>query len=195
MTAGRAAAGADAGSRLAPQALTRTPSPRSVPSRMLAISEYAGANVVNRDRMWHYTEGIVNWDPIWPDHAIRIIPGPSSLWLDAKGNRLPVPLFPGFDTLGTLQHLMKTGHDYSWFILTQKIIKKEFALSGSEQNPDLTGKSWQQVLDTYGELCDSIWLHRTRTQTPTPIPTCTPTQRHSPTWTLGGQRTRTWGRT
>jgi hypothetical protein len=26
--------------------------------------------------------------------------------------------------------------------LTQSIIKKEFALSGSEQNPDLTGKSW-----------------------------------------------------
>ena len=27
-------------------------------------------------------------------------------------------------------------------MLTQSIIKKEFALSGSEQNPDLTGKSW-----------------------------------------------------
>ncbi len=37
---------------------------------------------------------------------------------------------------------MGTGYDYSWFVLTQSIIKKEFALSGSEQNPDLTGKSW-----------------------------------------------------
>ena len=49
---------------------------------------------------------------------------------------------PGFDTLGTLKHILSTGHDYSWFVLTQKIIKKEFALSGSEQNPDITSKSW-----------------------------------------------------
>lgn len=31
-------------------------------------------------------------------------------------------------------------HDHSWFILTQRIIEKEFALSGSEQNPDITAK-------------------------------------------------------
>ena len=96
--------------------------------------------------MWHYVEGIRNWDPIWPGHGIRILPGPSSLWFDAIGRRLPVPLFPGFDTLGTLEHLRTTGHDHSWFVLTQKIIEKEFALSGSEQNPDLTGKSVRQVL-------------------------------------------------
>jgi uncharacterized protein len=53
---------------------------------------------------------------------------------------------PGFDTLGTLTYIMETGFDYSWFILTQRIIAKEFALSGSEQNPDLTGKSWSSVL-------------------------------------------------
>ena len=93
--------------------------------------------------MWHYVEGIHNWDPIWPDHAIRIIPGPSSLWLDATGKRLPAPYFPGFDTLGTLKAILATGHDYSWFILTQSIIEKEFALSGSEQNPDVTGKDLQ----------------------------------------------------
>ena len=91
--------------------------------------------------MWHYIEGIRNWDPIWTSHGIRILPGPSPLWLDATGKRLPVPLFPGFDTLGTLEHIMKTGHDYTWFVLTQKMIEKEFALSGSEQNPDLTNKS------------------------------------------------------
>jgi uncharacterized protein len=96
--------------------------------------------------MWHYTEGIENWNPIWPRHGIRILPGPSSLWLDALGRRLPPPLFPGFDTLATLEHILRTGFDYSWFVLTQKIIEKEFALSGSEQNPDLTGKSIPQVL-------------------------------------------------
>ena len=98
--------------------------------------------------MWHYTEGIRNWAPIWPEHGIRILPGPSSLWLDATGTRLPVPLFPGFDTLGTLAHIMRTGHDHTWFVLTQKIIEKEFALSGSEQNPDVTGKSVRELLKT-----------------------------------------------
>ncbi|MBZ9795350.1 FAD-binding dehydrogenase [Mesorhizobium sp. ES1-4] len=121
--------------------------PDHVDGRMLAITERAGGSVINRDRMWHYVEGIKNWAPIWTGHAIRILPGPSSLWLDARGKRLPVPLYPGFDTLGTLSHIMSTGFDYSWFILTKKIIQKEFALSGSEQNPDLTGKSWRQVLD------------------------------------------------
>src|SRR6478609_9180585 len=120
--------------------------PDHVDGRMLAITERAGGAIINRDRMWHYVEGIKNWAPIWTDHAIRILPGPSSLWLDARGRRLPVPLYPGFDTLGTLSHIMGTGFDYSWFILTKKIIQKEFALSGSEQNPDLTGKSWRQVL-------------------------------------------------
>jgi uncharacterized protein len=120
--------------------------PDHVDGRMLGVTETAGGSIINRDRMWHYTEGIQNWNPIWSRHGIRILPGPSSLWLDATGKRLPPPLFPGFDTLGTLEHIMKTGYDYSWFVLTQKIIEKEFALSGSEQNPDLTGKSWRQVL-------------------------------------------------
>lgn len=120
--------------------------PEYVDGRMLGITEKAGGRIVNRDRMWHYTEGIKNWDPVWPKHGIRILPGPSSLWLDAKGQRFPAPNFPGFDTLGTLEAIMKSGYDYSWFILTQKIIEKEFALSGSEQNPDLTGKSIKKVL-------------------------------------------------
>jgi uncharacterized protein len=114
--------------------------PAHVDGRMLEITESAGASVVNRDRMWHYTEGVTNWDPIWPHHGIRIIPGPSSLWLDANGRRLPAPCFPGFDTLSTLREILSTGHDYSWFVLNQSIIEKEFALSGSEQNPDVTGK-------------------------------------------------------
>jgi len=120
--------------------------PEHVDGRMLAITEKAGGRIVNRDRMWHYTEGIKNWNPVWPMHGIRILPGPSSLWLDAKGNRFPAPNFPGFDTLGTLEAILKSGYDYSWFILTQKMIEKEFALSGSEQNPDLTEKSIKKVL-------------------------------------------------
>jgi uncharacterized protein len=120
--------------------------PDHVDGRMLQIAEGAGANVINRDRMWHYTEGIRNWNPIWTRHGIRILPGPSSVWVDARGRRLPVPLFPGFDTLGTLEHIMKTGYDYSWFVLSQRIIEREFALSGSEQNPDLTSKSWMRVI-------------------------------------------------
>ena len=120
--------------------------PDSTDGRMLAITEGAGARIINPDRMWHYTEGIQNWNPIWTNHGIRVIPGPSSLWLDATGRRLPVPLFPGFDTLGTLEHIMKTGHDHTWFVLTQKIIEREFALSGSEQNPDVTGKDLRLIV-------------------------------------------------
>ncbi len=120
--------------------------PEHVDGRMLGIAEQAGARVINADRMWHYVEGIENWNPIWQRHGIRILPGPSSVWLDARGNRLPAPLFPGFDTLGTLAHLRRTGFDHSWLVLTQKIIAREFALSGSEQNPDLTNRSWRQVI-------------------------------------------------
>jgi predicted oxidoreductase len=124
--------------------------PAHVDGRMLTITRDAGANLINADRMWHYVEGLRNWDPIWENHGIRILPGPSSLWLDATGKRLPPPNFPGFDTLGTLKHLRTTGYDYSWFVLTQKIIEKEFALSGSEQNPDITGRSVRQVLKRVG---------------------------------------------
>lgn len=120
--------------------------PAYVDGRMLEITEHVGGRIVNRDRMWHYTEGLKNWDPIWPNHGIRILPGPSSLWFDAEGNRFKAPNFPGFDTLSTLEAIQKTGYDYSWFILTEKIIEKEFALSGSEQNPDLTNKSIMDVL-------------------------------------------------
>ncbi|MFP5071746.1 FAD-binding dehydrogenase [Pseudonocardia nantongensis] len=120
--------------------------PAHVDGRMLGITESAGGRIVNRDRMWHYTEGVENFAPIWPGHGIRIIPGPSSLWLDATGRRLEAPNFPGFDTLGTLAALRRSGHEHSWFLLTQKIIEKEFALSGSEQNPDVTDKDLRATL-------------------------------------------------
>jgi predicted oxidoreductase len=119
--------------------------PVHVDGRMLGITEAAGGRVINRDRMWHYVEGITNFAPIWPRHGIRILPGPSSLWLDGNGSRVPAALYPGADTLGQLTHLRGTGHDHSWFVLDQSIIRKEFALSGSEQNPDLTGRDWRLV--------------------------------------------------
>jgi predicted oxidoreductase len=125
--------------------------PAHVDGRMQLITEAAGGRIVNRDRMWHYVEGIRNWNPIWPHHGIRILPGPSSIWLDATGRRLPAPNFPGFDTLASLEHIVKTGHGYSWFVLSRAIIKKEFALSGSEQNPDLTGKSITGILSRLGK--------------------------------------------
>ena len=120
--------------------------PAHVDGHMIDITERAGAQLINTDRMWHYVEGVQNWDPIWPHHGIRILPGPSSIWLDARGERLSAPCMPGFDTLSTLREICKRGDDHSWFILTQKIIEKEFALSGSEQNPDLTSKKWREVL-------------------------------------------------
>ncbi|KGN34119.1 FAD-binding dehydrogenase [Knoellia sinensis KCTC 19936] len=119
--------------------------PEYVDGRMLAITEKAGGTVINRDRMWHYVEGINNWNPVWPNHAIRILPGPSSLWFDGKGDRLPPPNFPGFDTLGTLSHLRQTGHDHSWFVTNHALVGKEFALSGSEQNLDLTERNYRDV--------------------------------------------------
>ncbi|NSL21815.1 FAD-binding dehydrogenase [Agrobacterium tumefaciens] len=125
--------------------------PAHVDGRMIAITESAGGTVINRDRMWHYTEGVKNHDPIWPDHGIRILPGPSSFWCDADGNRLGAPAMPGFDTLGTLKMLGERGSGHSWFILTKAIIKKEFALSGSEQNPDLTGKDVRLLLKRLGK--------------------------------------------
>ncbi|WP_296072905.1 FAD-binding dehydrogenase [uncultured Agrobacterium sp.] len=125
--------------------------PAHVDGRMIGITELAGGAVINRDRMWHYTEGVKNHDPIWPNHGIRILPGPSSFWCDADGNRLDAPAMPGFDTLGTLKMLGHRGSSHSWFILTKAIIKKEFALSGSEQNPDLTGKDVRLLLKRLGK--------------------------------------------
>ncbi|EEB83186.1 FAD-binding dehydrogenase [Roseobacter sp. GAI101] len=119
--------------------------PDYVDGKMHAIAADAGAGLINEDRMWHYCEGVENWNPIWPNHGIRILPGPSSIWLDAKGDRMEAPCMPGFDTLATLKRILHAG-DHSWFILTQKIIEKEFALSGSEQNPDLTNGGWRDVL-------------------------------------------------
>jgi len=124
--------------------------PAYVDGSGIAVAERAGARTVNRDRMWHYTEGLRNFAPVWPGHGIRILPGPSSMWFDALGRRLPAPLLPGYDTLATLRHLRTTPdlveHDHSWFVLNQAIIEKEFALSGSEQNPDITSGRWSEVL-------------------------------------------------
>jgi predicted oxidoreductase len=135
-----------------PPARMLTGVPAHVDGRLLDVAESEGVRLVNRDRMWHYTEGIANWGPVWPGHGIRILPGPSSVWFDALGRRLPAPGLPGHDTIGTLR-LLRTDpdlapYDHSWFVLTQKIIEKELALSGSEQNPDLTGRDYRLLLRT-----------------------------------------------
>ena len=119
--------------------------PDYVDGQMHGIAAKAGAGLINEDRMWHYCEGVQNWNPIWPNHGIRILPGPSSMWFDARGDRMEPPNLPGFDTLTSLRRILSAGQ-HSWFILTQKIIEKEFALSGSEQNPDLTEGSWKDVI-------------------------------------------------
>jgi len=125
--------------------------PEHVDGLMLDIAKAAGASLINSDRMWHYPEGIENYAPIWARHGIRILSGPSPLWLDARGRRLPVPLFPGFDSLGALAAITHDGHDHSWFVLNERIIGREFALSGSEQNPDLTERSLKLVLGRIGK--------------------------------------------
>ncbi|HEU5484523.1 MAG TPA: FAD-binding dehydrogenase, partial [Microlunatus sp.] len=114
--------------------------PDYVDGSMLEVATTAGARLINPDRMWHYPEGIVNHSPLWTSHGIRILPGPSALWLDARGLRLPAPLFPGFDSLGALRHVTGSGFDHSWFVLDLETAAKELALSGSEQNGDLTGR-------------------------------------------------------
>ena len=120
--------------------------PASVDGDFLPAVGRAGGHLINGDRMWHYPEGIHNHAPVWPRHGIRILPGPSALWLDATGRMLPPPLFPGFDSLGALRHILATGHAHSWFVLNRSIALKEFALSGSEQNPDLTGKDVRRLV-------------------------------------------------
>ncbi|GGL99143.1 FAD-binding dehydrogenase [Deinococcus aerophilus] len=124
--------------------------PQHVDGAAQAMAERAGARLINRDRMWHYTEGVRNWNPIWAMHGIRILPGPSSLWLAPDGRRLPYPHYPGFDTLGTLQHITTHGYPHTWFVLNRAVIKKEFTLSGSEQNLDLTNRDWRGVAGRLG---------------------------------------------
>lgn len=121
--------------------------PDHVDGSGIVAAKASGAAVVHEDRMWHYPEGITNHSPVWSRHGIRILAGPSSLWLDADGNRLPAPLFPGFDSLGSLRHITGRGDDHSWFVLDKTILGSEFALSGSEQNPDLTGKDMKLLLE------------------------------------------------
>jgi len=120
--------------------------PDHVDGKMLAVAHVAGARLIGLDRMWNYPEGVENFAPIWSRHGIRILAGPSPLWLDARGRRLPAPNFPGFDALGALEQVARSGADHSWFVLDSRVLAREFALSGSEQNPDLTGRSVRMVL-------------------------------------------------
>ena len=94
--------------------------PEHVDGRMIGIAESGRRSGDQPGPDVALRRGHTNWNPVWPMHGIRILPGPSSLWLDATGKRLPAPLYPGFDTLGTLEHLRDDRYDYSWFVLTQR---------------------------------------------------------------------------
>ncbi len=120
--------------------------PAHVDGRLQEIATRSGASLVNADRLWHYVEGVADPRPIWPGHGVRISPGPSSLWIDATGRRLPPPILPGGDTLGALTHLRRTGYDHSWFIATRRIVDREYLLSGSVQNPELCRRDRRAVL-------------------------------------------------
>jgi hypothetical protein len=152
VTAGGIGANHDLVRRNWPERMGRPPEhmlsgvPDYVDGEMLVATQRAGGRLIGADRMWNYPEGLVNHTPIWGRHGIRLLAGPSSLWLDARGRRLPPPLFPGFDTEAALTHITRGGHEHSWFLLNQRILEREFALSGSEQNPDLTGKDVRAVL-------------------------------------------------
>jgi predicted oxidoreductase len=115
--------------------------PDSTDGLMLEVTERVGGRLINRDRMWHYPTGVANPAPVWSRHSISILSGPSPLWLDAQGRRLPTPLFPGYDSLGALRHIVATGRSHSWFLLNQRTIGPEFSLSGSDQNPDIAARS------------------------------------------------------
>lgn len=120
--------------------------PDHVDGSMLELVERSGGSILNSGRMWSYPEGIPHHTPVWSRHAVRILAGPSSMWLDATGRRLPPPLFPVYDTLAALEHILKTGHGHSWFVLNHRMASDEFSLSGSVHNPDLTNKSIQLLL-------------------------------------------------
>lgn len=120
--------------------------PDHVDGSGLLLAQDAGANVTNIQRMWNYPEGIPHHTPVWSKHAVRIINGPSTLWFDARGRRLPPPLFPGFDTLRAFEHVVRTGFDHSWYVANQRIVTDEFSLSGSVHNPDLTNRDIKLLL-------------------------------------------------
>ncbi|NDL58265.1 FAD-binding dehydrogenase [Phytoactinopolyspora mesophila] len=126
--------------------------PDHVDGRMLGVAEAAGGQIINPDRMWHYPEGLTNYAPVWSNHGIRLLSGPSPMWVDARGRRLPFPIYPGYDTLAAVGHIARSGHGHSWLVLNRRIASKEFALSGSEQNPDLTGRDIRGVLERRGSV-------------------------------------------
>ncbi len=115
--------------------------PDHVDGSGLLFAQDCGAHVTNIGRMWNYPEGIAHHTPIWRRHAVRVLAGPGSLWLDAHGRRLPPPLFPGADTLRALRHLTTTASPHSWLLCNRRIASSELRLSGSAHNPDLTNRS------------------------------------------------------
>lgn len=115
--------------------------PAYVDGRMLAIAKRAGATVANENRLWFYPDGVTNIDPVWPNHGIHVTAGPSALWLDGSGTRFPPPLYPNFDTVGALRHVIASGYSYSWLVMNSEIFRREFGMAGQELNPAITAKN------------------------------------------------------
>ncbi|QKW49925.1 FAD-binding dehydrogenase [Streptomyces buecherae] len=120
--------------------------PPHVDGRMLSIVAAAGGSVIHLNRMWHYPDGVGHAEPAWPRHGVRVLAGPSPLWLDATGRRLPAPFFPGHDSLGPLGHVIGAGHAHSWLVLTRSMAERELTLSGSDQNTALAERDLRAYL-------------------------------------------------
>ena len=59
--------------------------PAYVDGSMQPVVQSAGGRLINGDRMWHYVEGIENWDRSGQGTRSESSAGPAQLWLDARG--------------------------------------------------------------------------------------------------------------
>jgi len=110
-------------------------------------TERINGNVVNLDKHWNYAAGIRHHKPQKKDHGLSLVPCKSAIWANYEGKRfLPMPLVTSFDTRFLVQEISKQPIKYSWQILNMKIMKKEFAISGSEFNQTIRDKKFFSFL-------------------------------------------------
>lgn len=98
-------------------------------------------NVTHMDWHWHYPGGVRHPRPRWKNHGLSLVPPKSALWLDYTGKRFgPEPLVTAYDSRYIVEQICKSEKKYSWQVLNMKIMKKEFAISGSESNEAIRDK-------------------------------------------------------
>lgn len=108
---------------------------------MIDATEKVNGNVTNLDRIWTYAGGIHHPQPRHPHHGLSIVPPRSALWLNYKGERIgPEPLVTSFDTYHLVESVCRQDKKFSWQVLNYRIMRKEFAISGSEHNPSIRDK-------------------------------------------------------